>query len=190
MELDKMENMKYKELQKLAKKVGVKANLPKAELIQALVENNSESEKEIENVETVEVEEALVPLEDSKLNATFELVDESEQNALNETFEKEAEVLNQTFEKDESLPKDDEESPIGILDDQDTTLETLDGQDITLETLDSSKDNSRFVEFMEKDEDEIDFKPRRRTRSLEKAPVTLPPLSRRQLRGSLLVEPS
>lgn len=173
MELEKMENMKYKELQKLAKKVGVKANLPKAELIQALVENNSESEKEIENVGG---EEALVPLEDSKLDATFELVDESEQNALNETFEKEAEVLNHTFEKEESLSKDVKETPIETVDDQDTTLETLDGQDITLETLDDSKNNSRFVEFMEKDEEEIDFKTRRRTRSLEKAPVTPSPI--------------
>lgn len=174
MELEKMENMKYKELQKLAKKVGVKANLPKAELIQALLENNSESEKEIENVE---VDDGLVPLEDSKLDATFELVDESEQNALNETFEKDAEVLNQTFEKEETLSKDDDKgSPIETLDDQDITLETLDGQDITLETLDDSKNNSRFVEFMEKDEDEIDFKTRRRTRSLEKAPVTPSPI--------------
>lgn len=172
MELEKMENMRYKELQKLAKKVGVKANLPKAELIQALLENNSESEKEIENVG---VEEALVPLEDSKLDATFELVDESEQNALNETFEKEAEVLNQTFEKEESLSKDVKESPIETVD-QDITLETLDGQDTTLETLDDSKNNSRFVEFMEKDEEEIDFKTRRTTRSLEKAPVTPSPI--------------
>ena len=43
MEVDKLEKMKYsvmkyKELQKLAKKVGVKANLPKADLIKALLE--------------------------------------------------------------------------------------------------------------------------------------------------------
>eukprot|EP00092_Neocalanus_flemingeri_P029013 GFUD01031497.1.p1 GENE.GFUD01031497.1~~GFUD01031497.1.p1 ORF type:complete len:474 (+),score=187.40 GFUD01031497.1:91-1512(+) len=149
MEVDKLmkmkyEVMKYKELQKVAKKAGVKANLPKAELVQALLENSSESVKDAG-------EEELVPLEESKLDTTFELVNETEQNVLNETFEKEAEVLSQTFEKEQDLTNDD--------------------QDSTLETLDESKDSSRFVEFMEKDE-EINFKSSsRRTRSLEK-PVT------------------
>jgi len=163
-----MENMKYKELQKLAKRVGVKANLPKADLIQALLENNSDNEKEAE--EDV-ADEVLVPLEDSKLDDTVESVDEVEQNALNETFEKKAEVLNQTFEKEEeTLAKDS----------QDSTLETLDGQDITLETLDDSKNNSRFVEFMDKDdEEEVNFRAStsRRTRSLDKAPVTPSPIA-------------
>jgi len=156
-----LESMKYKELQKLAKKVGVKANLPKAELIQALVHSNA-----VSNTEDAEV--ALVPLEESKLDVTFDSVDEAKQNALNETFEKEAlngtfdkepDVLNQTFEKENS---------------KDSTLETLDDQDITLETLDSSENNSRFVEFMEKeDDDEVNFNvTKRRTRSMEKASVT------------------
>lgn len=154
MEVDKLEKMKYsvmkyKELQKLAKKVGVKANLPKADLIKALLENSQETE-------SVE-EEALVPLEESKLDATFELVNESEQNAVNETFEKEAEVLNLTFEKEQDLTKDD--------------------QDSSLETLDNSKNNSRFVEFMEKEDDEVNFKvSSRRTRSLEKALSTSSPI--------------
>lgn len=161
-----LEKMKYKELQKLAKKVGVKANLPKAELLQALaLLENSQGETGIAG----DVEVALVPVDENQLDATFEPVDECEQNALNETFEKEAqnntfdkveaEVLNQTFEKDGS---------------KDKTLETLDEQDITLETLDSSENNSRFVEFMEREnEDEVNFKVTKRiTRSFEKAPKT------------------
>jgi len=161
MEVDNLKSMKYKELQKLAKKVGVKANLPKAELIQALLDSEA-----VNNTEDVEI--ALVPLEESKLDATFDSVDEAKQNALNETFEKEAlngtfdkdpEVLNQTFEKESS---------------KDSTLETLDDQDITLETLDSSENNSRFVEFMEKEDDEeVNFNvTKKRTRSMEKATVT------------------
>jgi len=152
MEVDKLEGLKYKELQKLAKRVGVKANLPKADLVQALLENNIETEKE-----NVVEEEALVPLEESKLDATFELVNESEQNALNETFEKEAEVINQTFEKEQDLTKDD--------------------QDSTLETLDESENSSRFVEFMEKEDEEVNFKSSsRRTRSLEKVTSTPSPI--------------
>merc|ERR1719397_412590 len=100
--------MKYKELQKMAKKAGVKANLPKAELLQALLDTNLGGG----GCANQDAEISLVPLEESKLDATFESVDESEQNALNETFEKEAinntfekketDVLNQTFEKEDS----------------------------------------------------------------------------------------
>jgi len=160
MEVDKLEKMKYsvmkyKELQKLAKKVGVKANLPKADLIQALLENSQET---FEEKEAAVEEEALVPLEESKLDCTFELVNEIEQNAVNETFEKEAEVLNQTFDKEQDLTKDE--------------------QDSTLETLDNSTNDSRFVEFMEnEEEEEVNFKASsRRTRSLEKAPSTPSPI--------------
>jgi len=164
-----MEKMKYKELQKMAKKVGVRANLPKAELLQALLDNNLGG-----GCADQDAEISLVPLEESKLDATFDTVNESEQNALNETFEKEAinntfekketDVLNRTFEKEDS---------------KDSTLETLDEQDVTLETLDSSENNSRFVEFMEKDEeDEVNFRvTKRRTRSIEKASVTPCPVA-------------
>merc|ERR1712106_87326 len=86
-------------------------------------------------------------------------------------LKKKSEVLNQTFEKEEeTMAKDG----------QDSTLETLDGQDITLETLDDSKNNSRFVEFMDKDdEEEVNFRAStsRRTRSLDKAPVTPSPIA-------------
>jgi len=177
MELEKLEKMKYKELQKMAKKVGVKANLPKAELLQALVENNLGGSGADQDAEL-----SLVPLEESKLDATFESVNESEQNALNETFEKEAvnstfekneaEVLNRTFEKEDS---------------KDSTIETLDEHDITLETLDSSENNSRFVEFMERDEeDEVNFRvTKRRTRSIEKASVTSSPVAKPVARKSV-----
>jgi len=172
-----MEKMKYKELQKMAKKVGVKANLPKAELLQALLDNNLGGTGTDQDGEI-----SLVPLEESKLDATFETVNESEQNALNETFEKEAinntfdkketDVLNRTFEKEDS---------------KDSTLETLDEQDITLETLDSSENNSRFVEFMERDkEDEVNFRvTKRRTKSIEKASVTPSPVAKLVSRKSV-----
>jgi len=171
MESDKLEQMKYKELQKLAKKVGVKGNLPKSDLIQALLLGN-------EN-EVVESGENDLDVDENNLDATFE-INECEQNVLNETFEKEAEVLNETFEKEadvlnetfekvtetdvlkQTVAKDTEERKI----DGGCTLETID-QDSSLETLDQSN-NSRFIEFMVNDDDEVNFKPLlSRTSSLE-----------------------
>ena len=73
----KLESMQYQELQTLAKKVGIRANLPKAELVVALLEKDENSWVE-----------SLVPLEESKLDTTFEIVNDSKQNVLNETFEK------------------------------------------------------------------------------------------------------
>jgi len=143
----KLESMKYKELQKLAKKIGIKANLPKAELVVALLEKDENS-----------LDESLVPLEESKLDTTFEIVNESEQN-----------VLNETFEKDSMSSLENEGDSISS---SETNGETTDNQDTTLETLDESNDRSRFVEFMSNEEEEVNFKTSRRTRSLEK--VTTP----------------
>jgi len=140
----KLESMKYKELQKLAKKVGIKANLPKAELVVALLEKDENN-----------LDESLVPLEESKLDTTFEIVNESEQN-----------VLNETFEKDSMSSLENEGDTISS---SDPKGEKADNQDTTLETLDESNDGSRFVEFMSnEEEEEVNFKTRRRTRSLEK----------------------
>ena len=116
----KLESMKYKELQKLAKKIGIKANLPKAELVVALLEKDE-----------ISLDESLVPLEESKLDTTFEIVNESEQNVLNETFEKDS--MSCLENEGDSISSSE---PNG---------ETTDNQDTTLETLDESNDGSRFV---------------------------------------------
>jgi len=156
MESDKLEQMKYKELQKLAKKVGVKGNLPKSDLIQALLlgkDNEVDGSEENDLEEGDEIEDAV---EENNHDATFE-INECEQNILNETFEKEAEteVLKQTVEKDPEESRD-----------VDCTLETID-QDSSLETLDQTN-NSRFIEFMANEDDEVNFKPLlSRTSSLE-----------------------
>lgn len=105
METDKLEGLKYRELQKMAKDLGLKANGNKKDLIKIILEQGEKVEGG--NVEEVEeeleaVEVPLIPMEESKLDATFEM-DESEQNSLNETFEKEKETLNETFEKKDAL---------------------------------------------------------------------------------------
>jgi len=144
-----MENLKYKELQKIAKSKGIKANLPKADLIKALKNDGIET-AEKDNVQTRSDNG------NPSSQEADDTIDEEEQNNLNETFEKEAAsvVLNRTFDKDE-LEED---------------------KDITLETLDSSgsDSNTRFVEFMadtkkqqKTDDCEIEFKKNRRTRSME-----------------------
>ena len=96
MERDKLDAMKYGELQKLAKDLGLKANGKKKDLLDAIIQHEGSSEKE-EIVTDVEI--PLVPMEESKLDATFEM-DESKENALNETFEKEKGKLNDTFDKE------------------------------------------------------------------------------------------
>merc|ERR550519_2754282 len=78
--------MKYRELQKMAKDLGVKANGNKKDLIKVIL---GQDEKESEDEALADVEVPLIPLEESTLNKTFDM-DESEQNALNETFELES----------------------------------------------------------------------------------------------------
>ena len=108
----KLESMQYQELQKLAKKVGIRANLPKAELVVALFEKDENS-----------LVESSVPLEESKLDTTFEIVNDSKQNVLNETFEKDSMCslgnINDSVSSSCSKLESTEEN-------QDTTLETLD----------------------------------------------------------------
>ena len=84
--MEDLNKLKYKELQKLAKAAGIKANSPKAELVKALEDLNNENEK-------VDVEKSSVLVDD---------IDENQQNKLNETFEKENSTLNITFEKNEN----------------------------------------------------------------------------------------
>merc|ERR1719500_182767 len=86
MELGILEGMKYRELQKMAKDLGVKANGNKKDLIKVIL---GQDEKESEDEALADVEVPLIPLEESTLNKTFDM-DESEQNALNETFELES----------------------------------------------------------------------------------------------------
>ena len=95
--MDNLDNLKYKDLQKLAKEAGIKANSPKAVLIESLrgVKNQRDIEQDQESGE------------ESKLNETFEKIDPEAQNKLNETFEKEN-TLNTTFEKNESIETLDE----------------------------------------------------------------------------------
>jgi len=105
METDKLEGLKYRELQKMAKDLGLKANGNKKDLIKIILEQGEKVEEgNVEEVEEEleEVEAPLIPMEESKLDATFEM-DESVQNSLNETFEKEKDVLNETFEKKDAL---------------------------------------------------------------------------------------
>jgi len=85
-ELSNLEGMKYRELQKMAKDLGVKANGNKKDLIKVIM---GQEEKESEDEALTDVEVPLIPLEESTLNKTFDM-DESEQNALNETFELES----------------------------------------------------------------------------------------------------
>jgi len=90
--------MNYRDLQKLAKTAGVKANLPKAELIKALQDNAAN--------DSVEMEDSPTSTKSSRksqdvLNSTFEV----EETKLNSTFEKDGvdTKLNSTFEK-ENIP--------------------------------------------------------------------------------------
>jgi len=97
-----LDNLKYKDLQKLAKEAGIKANSPKAVLIESLrvVKNQKDAGDE-------DIKQDQESGEESKLNDTFEKIDVEAQNTLNETFEKEN-PLNTTFEKNESIETLDE----------------------------------------------------------------------------------
>ena len=100
--MENLENLKYKDLQKLAKEAGIKANSPKAVLIEALKGVQTPSGERGGNEEP-----STSTLEQSKLNETFEKIDVEAQNKLNETFEK-VNALDTTFDKNESMETVDE----------------------------------------------------------------------------------
>ena len=89
--MEDLQNLKYKDLQKLAKAAGIKANSPKAELIKALQDadgqNNITDDEEPQTVTEPEI--------------LGDIVDVKVQNKINETFEKENSVLNVTFDKED-----------------------------------------------------------------------------------------
>merc|ERR1719154_205380 len=143
--MDDLQNLKYKELQKLAKAAGIKANSPKAELVNALIAFNSESETEDE-IEKKPEEETSAPIP----KTLEEKLDVVVQNKMNETFEKETSVLNVTFDKEDEL------NDSAQTQDQSAEEGTL---------------GSRFVEFMEDGKDEVSFR-RSSRRSLEKRTST------------------
>ena len=86
--MEDLQNLKYKELQKLAKAAGIKANSPKAELISAL-----------ESLKNVEKNDDDTPKNVNK--SLRDNIDVEVQNKLNETFEKDNSTLNVTFDKEE-----------------------------------------------------------------------------------------
>merc|ERR1712045_873160 len=94
--MEDLQNLKYKELQKLAKAAGIKANSPKAELVNALIAFNNESETEDD---TEKKQEAPAPIPET----LEEKLDVVVQNKMNETFEKETSVLNVTFDKEDEM---------------------------------------------------------------------------------------
>ena len=145
--MEDLQNLKYKELQKLAKAAGIKANSPKAELVNALIAFNNESENE-DDAEK-KPEECIPEPEPESIGEKLDVV---VQNKMNETFEKETSVLNVTFDKEDEL-NDSQQT-------QDQSAEEGLG--------------SRFVEFMDDGKDEVSFR-RSSRRSLEKRTST--PLS-------------
>ena len=102
--MDNLDDLKYKELQKLAKEAGIKANSPKAVLIESLRGVKNQKDAAAEDIKQDQDQESG---EESKLNETFEKIDVEAQNQLNETFEKEN-PLNTTYEKNESIETLDE----------------------------------------------------------------------------------
>ena len=140
--MEDLQNLKYKELQKLAKAAGIKANSPKAELVNALIAFNNESENE-EDANKNQGEDSPVP------ETIEEKLDVVVQNKMNETFEKETSVLNVTFDKEDELNDSNQT--------QDQSAESGLG--------------SRFVEFMEEGKNEVSFR-RSSRRSLEKRTST------------------
>ena len=67
MELAILEGMKYRELQKMAKDLGLKANGNKKDLVKAIMDHE---EKASENETLTDVEVPLIPMEESILNKT------------------------------------------------------------------------------------------------------------------------
>jgi len=94
MDQDGFDKMNYRDLQKLAKTAGVKANLPKAELIKALQENaaNDSGEDSYQENAPSKTEPSKCENKDvtkNVLNTTFEVEDTPEEsNELNRTFDK------------------------------------------------------------------------------------------------------
>jgi len=140
--MEDLQNLKYKELQKLAKAAGIKANSPKAELVNALIAFNNESENEDDTDKKPED----LSLKPENLGEKLDVV---VQNKMNETFEKETSVLNVTFDKEDELNDSNQT--------QDQSAEEGLG--------------SRFVEFMDDGKDEVSFR-RSSRRSLEKRTST------------------
>ena len=135
--MEDFENLKYKDLQKLAKAAGIKANSPKAELVKALIELQASSNVENNENKDVDVGQSPELLADD--------IDVETQNKLNETYEKENSTLNVTFDKEDT----------DLDDSQRTEDQSADGS------------NSRFIEFMDKDVDEVSFR-RSSRRSIER----------------------
>lgn len=130
MDADTLDGLKYRDLQKVAKDLGLKANGNKKGLVQAILEQRS-SDEDSGDLDNLEID--LVPLEESQLDVTFE-VDESKQNILNETFEKEAAENISLDDSDViSFPKEETE-----------------------EVERRSRSNSKFVEFSVKESSPID----------------------------------
>ena len=139
--MEDLQNLKYKELQRLAKAAGIKANSPKAELVTALLAFNNECEAENE-IEDDSDKKSQEYVQSEPLGETLDVV---VQNKMNETFEKENSVLNVTFDKEDELN-----------DSQQTQDQSAgDGS------------SSRFVEFMDEDKEEVSNR-RSSRRSLEK----------------------
>ena len=93
MEQDGFEKMNYRDLQRLAKTAGVKANLPKAELVKALQENAANDS--CDDFDQKFAKEKKNEVQDV-LNTTFEVeesTDEDVSNELNRTFDKPSPVL-------------------------------------------------------------------------------------------------
>jgi len=146
--MEDYQNLKYKDLQKLAKAAGIKANSPKAELVQALIELQASSAEDKNENKNVDVGQSPELLADD--------IDVETQNKLNETFEKENSTLNETYEKENSALNVTFDKEDGDLDDsQRTEDQSADGS------------NSRFIEFMDKDIEEVSFR-RSSRRSLER----------------------
>ena len=94
MDQDGFDKMNYRDLQKLAKTAGVKANLPKAELIKALQENaaNDSCEDSYQESAPSKTEPSVCDnknVSKDVINTTFEVEDTPEEsNKLNRTFDK------------------------------------------------------------------------------------------------------
>ena len=84
---DSFKTMSYRDLQKLAKTAGVKANLPKADLIRALEGNASSLDEESADEDRVE---NVAATGETVLNSTFEIA-KGLAAPVDRTFEKEAE---------------------------------------------------------------------------------------------------
>jgi hypothetical protein len=161
MEVEKLNLMKYRELQKVAKENGVKANLPKADLVKQLLEHFNKEEDgvggKVGNNDSKDVSNNILgdysscddTMEDIgvNLNTTYDKDDKTENLP-----EKNKVKLNTTYEKDENVVKLNETF------EKSTKIST------------ENKRQSRFVEFFEEKEDDkksTEVGTKRKTRSGE-----------------------